>query len=255
MLTRHRLLAGVSALAAASFALPAWAQDTIKLGELNSYKASAGVPRALQEGLGAGDRGGQRRGRRHRQEARIVSRDDNGNPGDAVRVAEELVSREKVDFLTGTFLQRRPRGDRLRQAEEDALLAGEPLTDKIVWDNGNRYTFRLRPRPTCRRRCWFPRRPSSRRSAGRSSIPNYEYGQSAAAAFKQLLKAEAARRRVRRRAGAAARQDRRRRGGAGAGRRQARRDLQRRCSAPTSPSSCARATRAACSRAATWSAC
>ena len=37
MLTRHRLLAGVSALAAASFALPAAAEDTIKIGELNSY--------------------------------------------------------------------------------------------------------------------------------------------------------------------------------------------------------------------------
>ena len=25
------------------------------------------------------------------------------------------------------------------------FLASEPLTDKIVWENGNRYTFRLRP--------------------------------------------------------------------------------------------------------------
>jgi branched-chain amino acid transport system substrate-binding protein len=28
----------------------------------------------------------------------VISRDDNGNPGDAVRVAEELLSREKVAF-------------------------------------------------------------------------------------------------------------------------------------------------------------
>ena len=33
----------------------------------------------------------------------VVSRDDNGNPGDAVRVAEELLSREGASFLIGTF--------------------------------------------------------------------------------------------------------------------------------------------------------
>jgi branched-chain amino acid transport system substrate-binding protein len=31
-------------------------------------------------------------------------RDDNANPGDAVRAAEELYTREKVDVLTGSFL-------------------------------------------------------------------------------------------------------------------------------------------------------
>ena len=33
----------------------------------------------------------------------VVSRDDNGNPGDAVRVAEELLSREGASILIGTF--------------------------------------------------------------------------------------------------------------------------------------------------------
>ena len=34
----------------------------------------------------------------------VVSRDDGGNPGDAVRVAEELITREGVSMLAGTFL-------------------------------------------------------------------------------------------------------------------------------------------------------
>ena len=38
-----------------------------------------------------------------RRKIQLVSRDDNGNPGDAVRVAEELISREKVALLMGTF--------------------------------------------------------------------------------------------------------------------------------------------------------
>ncbi|HEY4166472.1 MAG TPA: ABC transporter substrate-binding protein, partial [Reyranella sp.] len=103
MLTRHRLLAGVSALAAASFALPAAAEDTIKIGELNSYKIFAafldpykkGWEMAVDEVNAAGGVLGKK--------IEIVSRDDNGNPADAVRVAEELLSREKVAFLIGTF--------------------------------------------------------------------------------------------------------------------------------------------------------
>ena len=75
----------------------------------------------------------------------IVSRDDNGTPGDAVRVAEELVSREKVVMLMGTFASNvgLAVADFAKQ-RKIPFLASEPLTDKIVWDNGNKYTYRLR---------------------------------------------------------------------------------------------------------------
>ena len=87
MLTRHRLLSRVAAVVAASFALPAAAQDTIKLGELNSYKVFAaflepykkGWELAVEEVNAAGGVLGKK--------IEIVSRDDNGNPADAVRVA------------------------------------------------------------------------------------------------------------------------------------------------------------------------
>ncbi len=52
MLTRHRLLAGAAALsAAASFVLPAAAQDTIKIGELNSYKNFAAFLEPYKKGM------------------------------------------------------------------------------------------------------------------------------------------------------------------------------------------------------------
>ena len=75
----------------------------------------------------------------------IVSRDDNGTPGDAVRVAEELMSREKVVMLMGTFASNvgLAVADFAKQRKVP-FLASEPLTDKIVWDNGNKYTYRLR---------------------------------------------------------------------------------------------------------------
>ncbi|HYP70062.1 MAG TPA: ABC transporter substrate-binding protein, partial [Variovorax sp.] len=96
-----------SAAALASFSaaiVPAHAQGVIKIGELNSYKAQPaflepykkGMELAVDEINAAGGVNGKK--------IELISRDDNANPGDAVRVAEELVSREKVDILAGTFL-------------------------------------------------------------------------------------------------------------------------------------------------------
>src|SRR5499427_2176483 len=140
-----RALASGTALAAAALARPAMAQEPIRLGELNSYKVFAaflepyrkGMELALEEVNAAGGVLGKK--------IEVVSRDDNGNPADAVRVAEELLSREKVAFLIGTF----PSNVGLAVADfakqrKTLFIAAEPLTDKIVWDAGNRYTFRLR---------------------------------------------------------------------------------------------------------------
>ena len=93
------------ALAALTWAaVPAQAQNTIKIGELNSYKAQPaflepykkGMELAIDEINAAGGFMGKK--------FELITRDDNANPGDAVRVAEELISREKIDVLTGTFL-------------------------------------------------------------------------------------------------------------------------------------------------------
>jgi len=69
------------------------------------------------------------------------------------------------------------------------FLAGEPLTDKIVWQNGNRYTFRLRASTYMQVSMLVPEAAKLRKKRWAIVYPNYEYGQSAAATFKQLLKA------------------------------------------------------------------
>ena len=189
MLTRHRLLAGISALVAVSFALPAAAQDTIKIGEMNSYKIFAafldpykkGWEMAVEEVNAAGGVLGKK--------IEIVSRDDNGNPADAVRVAEELLSREKVAFLIGTF----PSNVGLAVSDfakqrKTLFIAGEPLTDKIVWDNGNAYTFRLRTSTYMQTAMLIPDAAKLKKKRWAIVYPNYEYGTSATAAFKKLLK-------------------------------------------------------------------
>ena len=51
------------------------------------------------------------------------------------------------------------------------FLAAEPLTDKITWQNGNKYTYRLRASTYMQAAMLMPAaRPPPRRSAGRWSI-------------------------------------------------------------------------------------
>ena len=141
----------------------------------------------------------------------IVSRDDNGTPGDAVRVAEELLSREKVALLMGTFASNVGLAVAdLAKQRKVLFLAAEPLTDKIVWDNGNNYTFRLRASTYMQTAMLVPEAAKLGKKRWAIVYPNYEYGQSATDAFKkQMIARQPARHRVRR-AGGAARQDRRR---------------------------------------------
>ena len=69
------------------------------------------------------------------------------------------------------------------------FLAAEPLTDKITWQNGNRYTFRLRPSTYMQAAMLVPEAVAAKKKRWALVYPNYEYGQSAAATFKELLKA------------------------------------------------------------------
>jgi len=120
----------------------------------------------------------------------LITRDDNANPGDAVRVAEELISREKIDVLTGTFLSNTGLAvaDFAKQ-KKAFFLAGEPLTDKLTWQGGNAYTYRLRPGTYMQAAMLVPEAVKLKKKRWAVVYPNYEYGQSAAAAFKNLLKA------------------------------------------------------------------
>jgi branched-chain amino acid transport system substrate-binding protein len=107
-----------------------------------------------------------------------------------VRVAEELVSREKVDVLTGTFLSNTGLAvaDFAKQ-KKLFFLGGEPLTDKLTWQGGNHYTFRLRPGTYMQSAMLVQEAAKLNKKRWAIVYPNYEYGQSAVAAFKQLLKA------------------------------------------------------------------
>jgi branched-chain amino acid transport system substrate-binding protein len=70
------------------------------------------------------------------------------------------------------------------------FVASEPLTDAIVWDKGNRYTFRLRPSTYMQAAMLVEEAAKLPAKRWATIAPNYEYGQSAVASFKELLKAK-----------------------------------------------------------------
>jgi branched-chain amino acid transport system substrate-binding protein len=183
------IVAAATALSAA--AAPASAQQTIKIGELNSYKSQPafldpykkGWEMAVDEINAAGGVLGKK--------LEIVSRDDGASPGDAVRVAEELTIGSDLNILFGTFLSNVGLAvTEFAGKKKVFFLAAEPLTDKITWANGNRYTFRLRPSTYMQVAMLLPDALAAKKKRWALVYPNFEYGQSAAAAFKEMMKAK-----------------------------------------------------------------
>lgn len=178
----------VLAGAVATLGGPIATAQPIRLGELNSYKVfpaflepyKKGMELALDEENAAGGALGRR--------LELVARDDGGTPGDAVRVAEELVAREKVALLMGTFASNVGLAVAdLANQRKVPFLAAEPLTDKIVWENGNAWTYRLRASTYMQTAMLVPEAAKLGKKRWLIVYPNYEYGQSATATFKQQM--------------------------------------------------------------------
>lgn len=176
-------LLAVLALSSGALAQP------IRIGELNSYKVFPAFLEPYKKGMELAveeiNAGGGVLGRK----VELITRDDGGTPGDAVRVAEELISREKANVLMGTFASHVGLAvANLANQRKVLFVASEPLTDKMVWENGNRYTFRLRPSTYMQTAMLIPEAAKLKKKRWAIVYPNYEYGQSATASFKRLLK-------------------------------------------------------------------
>jgi branched-chain amino acid transport system substrate-binding protein len=163
-------------------------QPPIKLGELNSYAqwAAFTVPyrNGWQMALDEINAKGGVLGRK----IEIVSRDDGATTGSATRVADELVSREGVSLLFGSFLSNVgvAMADFANQ-KKIVYIAAEPLTDAVTMAQGNRYTFRVRPNNFMQVGMLVDQAKTSGAKRWAIVAPNYEYGQSAAAVFKRLI--------------------------------------------------------------------
>ncbi|HRL20890.1 MAG TPA: ABC transporter substrate-binding protein [Alcaligenes sp.] len=172
-----------------SLCAAASADGVIKIGELNSYKTQPAFLGPYRNGMELAVEQINQAGGIHGKQLQLIIKDDNSNPGDAVRAAQELLSRDKVDVLTGTFLSNIGLAiTDFAKHKKVFFLASEPLTDKIVWADGNRYTFRLRNSTYMQVAMLVPEAVKLQKKRWAIVYPNYEYGQSAVATFKTLMK-------------------------------------------------------------------
>jgi branched-chain amino acid transport system substrate-binding protein len=164
--------------------------NLIKIGEINSYKAQPAFLEPYRHGMELALDEINAQGGVNGKKLQLITRDDNASPADALREAQELVSREGVDVLAGSYLSNVGLAlTDFSKQKKVFFLAGEPLTDKIVWQNGSKYTFRLRASTYMQASMLAPEAIKLKKKRWALVYPNYEYGQSAAAIFKQLMKA------------------------------------------------------------------
>ncbi|HJU22856.1 MAG TPA: ABC transporter substrate-binding protein [Casimicrobiaceae bacterium] len=165
--------------------------QTIRLGEVNEYKQFPAFLDPYRKGMELAVDEINAQGGPLRRHIEVISRDDNGAPGDAVRVAEELLTREQVALLMGTFASNIGLAiSDLAKRRHVLFIASEPLTDKIVWQDGNKYTFRLRASTYMQTAMLVPDAVKLAKKRWAIVYPNYEYGQAATATFKQQMQAK-----------------------------------------------------------------
>ena len=166
------------------------ASDTIKIGEINTYSKLTnftflyrnGWQLALEEINAAGGVMGKK--------LEVISRDDAGKPGTAVTVAEEMVTKEKVSLLMGSFFSHVGLAmTDFAKRNKVLYVAAEPLSDALVWAKGNRYTFRLRPSTYMQAAMLAAQAAKNPAKRWATIAPNYAYGKDAVKSFKKVLKA------------------------------------------------------------------
>lgn len=189
-LNRRNLLAAATALAATAV-VPgaALAQDTIKIGEINSYSGMPGFTQPYKKAWELALEEINKKGGVLGKKLEVIVRDDAGKPGDAVKIAEEMIVNDKVVMIGGTFLSN------IGLAVADFalqrkvfFLAAEPLADQMVWEKGNRYTFRLRASVYMQAAMLVEEAKKSKAKKWATIAPNYAYGQDAVKSFVALLK-------------------------------------------------------------------
>ena len=161
----------------------------IRVGEINSYKTIPAFLEPYKKGIELAVDQINESGGIHGKKLEVILRDDGGNQGSAIREAQSLITRDKVDLLAGSFLSHIALAlADFAQQKKIFFLAGEPLTDKMVWENGNRYTFRLRDSTYMKVSMLLDDAVALNKKRWALVYPNYEYGQSAVESFKTMMK-------------------------------------------------------------------
>jgi branched-chain amino acid transport system substrate-binding protein len=181
-------IAALAAIVVASATMVA-AAEPIRIGELNSYTAEADFTRPYKNGWVMAVEEINAAGGVLGRPLEVIFRDDGGEPGKAVTVAEELTTKNNVQLLAGTYFSHIGVAvTNYAKQRKKLFVATEPMSEDITWKQGNRYTFRLRPN-TYNQSAMLAEE-AAKVPAKRWAIvaPNFKFGQDAVAAFKKILK-------------------------------------------------------------------
>ena len=169
----------------------AFAADTIKVGDVQTYSKLASFTHPYRNGWQLALEEINKAGGVMGKKIEVISRDDQGKPGEAVKVAEELVRKDKVVLLMGSFFSNVGLAVTDFAGRNKVLyIAAEPLSDALVWAKGNRYTFRLRPSTYMQAAMMAVDAAKNPAKRWATIAPNYAYGKDAVASFKKVLKAK-----------------------------------------------------------------
>ena len=163
--------------------------ETIRIGDINSYTRLPAHTVPYRQGAILAIEEVNRSGGVLGRELELISHDDQGKPGEAVKVAERLFARDKVVLISGSLFSHVGLAlTAYAKQSKQLYIAAEPLADALVWAQGNRYTFRLRP-STYMQAAMLAAEVAKVEDAKRwaTIAPNYAYGKDAVSAFQRVL--------------------------------------------------------------------
>ena len=162
--------------------------DSITIGEINTYSKLTSFTFPYRNGWQLALEEVNHTGGIRGKKLKVISRDDAGKPGNAVTIAEELIRKNKVALIMGSFYSHVGLAlTDFARHNQVLYVAAEPLSDALVWSKGNRYTFRLRPSTFMQAAMLAEEAAKHPAKRWATIAPNYAYGKDAVKAFKKVL--------------------------------------------------------------------
>ena len=189
-LTRRALLAAPTAALARPFLARAQSQfgTPFRIGEINSYSTQSAFTEPYRMGWQLAVAQTNNLGGVNGRPLEFVSRDDGGSPDRAVQLPAELLDQEKVDLLAGGVSSEIALALSAFAAQRKTLyVAGQALTDALVWQNGNRYTYHVAPTSFILAAILVESAAALPAKSWVTVAPDDDYGRSAVRWFRQLL--------------------------------------------------------------------
>lgn len=186
---RHASAAHAKEKAPASVPAKPKPEPTWRIGEINTYKNlpdfSAPYRHGWELALEQINAGGGVLG----QKIEVLSRDDNGNPDDAVKAAQDLVGKDSVLALFGAYSSEVALAlSHFATDSKVPYLAVAPLSQRLTWQDESRYVFRLRASAWMQAAAVAPKALGQRKPHWAAIYNDNESDRSTVAAFKGLLK-------------------------------------------------------------------